>query len=383
MHGRRDYPSQVIMPFLGSNIGGSHVASFALGDVLSADYNIECTVLCPTPSFIAEEARKRHFSVVSSGDHPTYRHPLSYDLRRLPGRIGILHRFRSRHAVLHCNDIQALKSWGPAAKLHKIPVIYHHRALHVMTFLKRRVLSLADYAICVSDVCLDNLSCVARRKVVLDPVTIADAGGVRARDSLVEELDLDHGVRLVGFVANFFHRKRPFFFLDVCAQLVRQVNDVHGIVFGRSRELEEGKLRAYADSIRLAGRVTFAGFRLPPTRNIAALDVLIAPAVNEPFGLTLVEALLLGIPYVATASAGHVEIHRRWRGGELVGERASPDEFASVVMDILRHPDRLTAQALRTKAQQDLSPTRHADEVMGIYKSVAADRTLPTLAANS
>jgi len=262
-------------------------------------------------------------------------------------------------------------------------VIYHHRALHVMTFLKRRVLSLADYAICVSDVCLDNLSCVARRKVVLDPVTIADAGGVRARDSLVEELDLDDGVRLVGFVANFFHQKRPFFFLDVCAQLVRQANDVHGIVFGRSRELEEGKLRAYADSIGLAGRVTFAGFRLPPTRNIAVLDVLIAPAVNEGFGLTLVEALLLGIPYVATASAGHAEIHRRWRGGELVSEQASPDEFASVVMNVLRHPHRLSAQALRTKAQQDLSPTRHADGVMRIYKSVAADRTLPTLAANS
>src|SRR5262245_57132153 len=55
------------MPFLGSNLGGSHVAR-------EMCYLPTTTSNAPTPSSIAEEAGTRHFSVVSSGDHTPLGH---------------------------------------------------------------------------------------------------------------------------------------------------------------------------------------------------------------------------------------------------------------------------------------------------------------------
>jgi glycosyltransferase involved in cell wall biosynthesis len=372
----RGRPSLVIMPFLGSHIGGSHVSGFALGDALCRFYGMDCVVICPSPSAIADEARRKGFAVIPSGEAPTYRHSLSYDLRRLVSRIGIAGSYRSKNALIHCNDMQALKSWGPVAKLIGLPLIYHHRSLNSMTFLKRRVLSLPDYAICISNACSKNLSCSDRRIMILDPIDLGEGiNRISARESLAEEFGIDRDARLIGFVANFWHRKRPFFFLDVCARLASQAEAFHGMIFGRAGEIQESELRTYADGIGLSHRITFAGFRLPPERNVAALDLLLAPALDEPFGRTLVEALLWGVPYVATSSAGHAEIHYQWSGGRLVSERANAAEFASIASRVLRDPSGIVLTGpQRDSAQQELSSKRHADNVVRIYETVMAHR---------
>ena len=375
---KRVRPSHVIMPFLGCNIGGSHIAGFRLGSALTRFYDIDCVVICPSPSAIADEARRRGFSVFPSNEPPAYRHSSFHDIRRLAARVETINPYRKKKTIMHFNDMQALKSWGPAAKMNGIPLIYHHRSLGPMKFLKRCVLSLADHAICISTACSNHLSFFDRRTMVVDPVSISDGiDRTSARAGLVEEFGLDPNARLIGFVANFFERKRPFFFLDVCARLAAAVNDYHAIVFGGARDIEEHELRAYADNIGLGSRITFAGFRLPPARNIAALDLLLAPALDEPFGLTLAEALLLGVPYVATSSAGHIETHQRWSGGRLVSEGADAAEFAGIALEVLRNPGRTTLDhAQREKAQKHFSPKRHADDVLRIYEAVMTDREL-------
>jgi glycosyltransferase involved in cell wall biosynthesis len=270
--------------------------------------------------------------------------------------------------------MQALKSWGPVAKLIGLPLIYHHRSLNELTFLKRRVLSLADYAICISDACSKNLSCLDRSTMILDPVDLGKGiNRISAREGLADDFGIDRDARLVGFVANFWQRKRPFFFIDVCAHLASQAETFHGMMFGRAGDIQESELRSYSDSIGLGDRITFAGFRLPPEGNIAALNLLLAPALDEPFGLTLVEALVSGVPYVATSSAGHIEIHDRWKGGQLVSERADAATFASIASHVLRDPSAtVLTGSQKDSAQQELSPKRHADSVVRIYETVMA-----------
>jgi glycosyltransferase involved in cell wall biosynthesis len=210
--------------------------------------------------------------------------------------------------------------------------------------------------------------------MILDPVDQGEGTDRHlARESLVDDFAVDRGAQLVGFVANFWQRKRPFFFLDACAHLAAQTDAFHGVMFGHAGDIQESELRSYADSIGIGDRITFAGFRLPPERNIAALDLLLAPALNEPFGLTLVEALLSGVPYVATATAGHIEIHDRWKGGRLVPEQADAATFASVASRVLRDPSATAlTRSQRDSARQELSPKRHADNVASIYETVIA-----------
>jgi glycosyltransferase involved in cell wall biosynthesis len=121
--------------------------------------------------------------------------------------------------------------------------------------------------------------------------------------------------------------------------------------------------------------VTFAGFHLSGERNIAALDLLIATSVREPFGRTLVEAAIVGTPYVATDDAGYREIWSTWRGGRLVPVTAGANEFAQVTLDVLQAPESVTLGSNeRNRVAGDGSASAHALKIIEIY-----DRLRPLL----
>jgi glycosyltransferase involved in cell wall biosynthesis len=145
--------------------------------------------------------------------------------------------------------------------------------------------------------------------------------------------------------------------------------DCHFVVFGRSGDETEDDLRKVVDSLGIADRVTFGGFRLPGERNIAALDLLLAPSVNEPFGRTLLEAAIVGTPYLATDDAGHREIWNRFRGGRLAPAEASADEFASLALDMLRQPEAaILGELERDQIVKAVSASTHARQIVEIYR---------------
>jgi len=186
---------------------------------------------------------------------------------------------------------------------------------------------------------------------------------------LLKSLDLPADARLVGFIGNFWRRKRPEFFLDVCAKLAARHQGLGFVIFGRDGELTQAHLVQYAHSLGIGDRTRFAGFRLPVEDNIAPLDLLLLTAVREPFGRTAVESLLLGVPYVATADGGHVEIASRWGGGRLVALSASAEEFADAASSGLAYPERLALDVdERRRKAQELSPRRHAEAVLDVYE---------------
>ncbi|WP_187144469.1 glycosyltransferase family 4 protein [Microvirga massiliensis] len=173
---------------------------------------------------------------------------------------------------------------------------------------------------------------------------------------------------LVGFVGNFWSRKRPRFFLEVCARLASSRPDCYFVMFGRNGEETADDLLSFARDLRIADRVTWAGFRLPGEQNIAAIDLLLATALDEPFGRTLVEAAALGTPYLATDDAGHREIWARWGGGGLAPVGASADEFALLALSILRKPEAVILSSQeRDKVKIDVSASLHARRIMEIY----------------
>jgi glycosyltransferase involved in cell wall biosynthesis len=105
------------------------------------------------------------------------------------------------------------------------------------------------------------------------------------------------------------------------------------------------------------------------------LDLLVAPALNEPFGRTLVEALLLGVPYVATADGGHVEIASRWGGGELVDLQATAEQFADAIVSALHKLDAITlSRERRKRVGIELSARSHAENVLTIYRRIGTAR---------
>ena len=80
---------------------------------------------------------------------------------------------------------------------------------------------------------------------------------------------------------------------------------------------------------------------VPELYRIAAekKGVFVNPALNEPFGITLLEALACGLPVVATNDGGPRDIIQNCGGGHLVDPN-DPPAIASSIRDIIAHPDK-------------------------------------------
>jgi sucrose-phosphate synthase len=82
-------------------------------------------------------------------------------------------------------------------------------------------------------------------------------------------------------------------------------------------------------------------YEVPELYRIAAQQwgVFVNPALTEPFGLTLLEALACGLPIVATNDGGPRDIVKNCKTGTLV-DPTDTVALASAIKDILVHPDK-------------------------------------------
>jgi glycosyltransferase involved in cell wall biosynthesis len=108
--------------------------------------------------------------------------------------------------------------------------------------------------------------------------------------------------------------KRTDLALDVAARVAERVPDFELRVVGRAQyraddfALEERLRRRVAQDERLARHVRFAGHAGDVAAELARCRLLLHCRPDEPFGIVLTEAMAAGLPVVAPAAAGPLEI---------------------------------------------------------------------------
>jgi glycosyltransferase involved in cell wall biosynthesis len=110
------------------------------------------------------------------------------------------------------------------------------------------------------------------------------------------------------------------------------------------------------------------GFRSPVAPFMSAVDALLVPAVNEPFGRTLIEAMLLGTPVIATNHGGNPEAINDGDNGYLVPPE-EPEAFVAPLHRLLTDPvewNRISVTA-RCQALDHYGVDAHIDGVTNIY----------------
>lgn len=368
---------RIVFPFSGIDIGGSHVATFALAQAMREQFGRECLFIVASGTPIAIEAERLGFKVIDSGELEAAnweirkrRSPI-YAARRLLARWKIMRGIG--RCIVHCNEIIAIQSYGLIGKAMGGKMVYHHHALNRMILPNRILISAADAVVAVSEGCrlaLDWLG-PSKLQVILNPIEVGTPERAAAKARLAKALNVDSGKIWMGFAGNFWRRKRPEFFLEAAAEILRAEPRAHFILFGRRADYEIEDLQAQAAALGITEQVTFAGFLMPPEDNIAAVDYLLAPAIDEPFGRTPIEAALLDTPYVATDDAGHAEIGARWGGGRMVPIEATPSEFAGVVLDVMKDPKAIRASDVeKARIRTDFSLPAHAAAIEAIYRRI-------------
>jgi glycosyltransferase involved in cell wall biosynthesis len=130
------------------------------------------------------------------------------------------------------------------------------------------------------------------------------------------------------------------------------------------------RLRELIERAELGDRVSWLGERDDVAEVIRALDVLLLPSWEEPFGRAAIEAMALEVPVVATSVGGPAEILSDGREGYLVAPR-EPRAWADAVARVLRSGDRGAAmgRAGRERVEREFTTAQHVDAIRAVYES--------------
>jgi glycosyltransferase involved in cell wall biosynthesis len=132
-------------------------------------------------------------------------------------------------------------------------------------------------------------------------------------------------------------------------------------------------LEKEASDIGMADRVKFLGFRDDVPSLLQAMDVFVLPSLSEGLPLSVLEALSLKKPVVASDVGGIPEIIENGVTGYLVPPE-NPEALAEKITLLLQNPERaaVIGQAGRRRVEEDFSLPRMIREHQSLYEEICA-----------
>lgn len=325
-------------------VGGSHISAGTLIDALDASRFRPTVVLSGTEGALAEAFGSRAVEVAWVD--------LGTSNLANPGSAWTAIRSAARYLrendfdLVHTNEGKMHVIWGLAAKLAGVKHLWHHRGNPRARGLRMLAPALADRVVSVSKYAAPSpgiYSAARRCTVIHSPfdLSLCETDRSASRQFAITELGVADDAILVGYFGHFSERKRPVGFIEALAQaqISTPGREVYGLMFGEEHDPGmSGRMQAAIDAANMGDTIRVMGFRKPIAPWIAACDATLVPAVEEPFGRTLIEAMLLGTPVVAAASGGNIEAIVHCKTG-MLAEADDPAELGGALAAVLARPE--------------------------------------------
>jgi glycosyltransferase involved in cell wall biosynthesis len=200
----------------------------------------------------------------------------------------------------------------------------------------------------------------------IDPAAMpTPEDGVRAR----AEEKWGHGPVVIT-VARMTPQKDPSTWLRVAARVAATRPDVRFVwVWGGETAMD---VRAETSRLGIADRVDFVGYRADARRLIAGASVFLLASRFEGLPYSLIEALAVGVPVVATDVTGTRDVVRHGETG-LLAPAGDVEGLAEHVLSLLAEPTRGAAMASagRKDVAQRFSIDAMINATATVYRSVA------------
>ncbi len=278
--------------------------------------------------------------------------------------------------IVHCNSIRSLLTVGLVARTAGVPLIWHHRLNLDLGCWNRVGLWLADRVIVVSDSLREHFPGVPvdpRKFVtVYNGVNLADFEAIGDPHGIREEFGVEPDWQVVGMTGAVTPRKGQLYLLQAFKTLLQARPRTKLVMVGEAQGAEEeayrGRLRAYVSSEGLTRHVMFAGWRSDVARVLRGLDLFVLPSLNEGLPRSILEAMALGLPVVATKVGGNAELVVDGQTGLLVPAE-DPDALAAAMARILQDPDLASSMGRRGRQRVEAefsleASTRGVEAVM-------------------
>jgi glycosyltransferase involved in cell wall biosynthesis len=284
--------------------------------------------------------------------------------------------------IVHSNSTTAHLVGGLAGERTGRPTIWHCRDLVPLSRLAPQLAARATRVIAISGCVADMLEKegVPHEKIVIvrngiDP----DEWHLRERSLLRESLPFPNDSFVFGMVGQLVPWKNHIAFIEAAAQLVQDQEydrarfiTIGGDLWGEQTPYVR-ELRDLVKKHDLADRFNFIPNLVDGADAIAALDVLVHPAHDEPFGRVIMEAMALRRAVIAMNENGPREIVTHEHDGLLV----SPSEEHGLAKAMKRIMDDRDLFAhlkhhSRTSIENRFHIDDHSAKITEIYRGMGA-----------
>lgn len=305
-------------------------------------------------------------------------------LRTIPHALLVTRRVAALSPdVLHSTSLKADMIALPVSWLTRTPLVWHihdrisedylpHRVSAALRFLARRV---------PRHVVVNSMATAATLPGVRS-ITVAYPGFTPDQVGTEPSGRVPPQPPVVGMIGRVSPTKGQLVLVRAAARVLRQYPAVRFRIIGDALFGEAGYAAAVTrevDALGLGASVDIVGFVADPRAALDALTVCVhASPTPEPFGQVIVEAMIRGVPVVATEGGGVTEILRA--GPAPLGWLVPPGDdiaLAGAITEALSDPEEATRRAQRAfaSALSRFPIDRTVQAVEAVWSGTARRRT--------
>ena len=223
-------------------------------------------------------------------------------------------------------------------------------------------------------------------RILINPI---DAGQLLAatpdRSVARDVLHIRQETPLMGVVAQITPWKGQDTVVRALPDVLKNVPQAHLLIVGEARFVGPpgrydsraylAELEGLVDALGVAHAVTFCGHRDDVPTIMRALDLLLVPSWAEPLGRSMLEAMVLETPVLATNRGGPAELIIDGESGYLAPP-CDPRTWARLIIELLQSPTRRASAAehARVVVHERLDLGRYVTEMTSLYDQVSAGR---------
>lgn len=233
-----------------------------------------------------------------------------------------------------------------AAKFLNVPIVCHLRSLPIdyetgkqkLTTLTRLFGKLSKCNISISEAIkreYQNLGLKSNNITVIHDGINLDENKttISLKKKGTGSIDRDSNL-LVGTISRFSWEKGIDYLIDSIPLILSEIDNIRFELIGDGPLMKNLQLKV--NTMNLNKKVFFTGWLDNPYQNLLNFDVFVLPSLKEGLSLSIMEAMSLGIPVVATKVGGVIELIEDSINGILV-EPGDPKSIANGVISLLNN----------------------------------------------
>jgi glycosyltransferase involved in cell wall biosynthesis len=242
----------------------------------------------------------------------------------------------------------------------------------IRSVIDRITLSLSDHIISNSEAgaeyIIDRGADPNKTEVIRNGRNIEKYAGGNATSTLFDSLDLDNGEPIIGTVGRLVERKGHYDLLEAWPTILRSHPNVQLLIVGNGPERKG--LQQRTKELNCGCSVSFAGRRDDVPDLLDAMDIFVFPSHYEGLPGALLEAMIAGLPVVATPVDGNSELIEDGVTGIFVPPHDS-DTLADRLVELLSDPERqhTLGSAASDFAQQEFAIEMMVSEFSSLYNT--------------